>query len=604
MENLSLEKLRKKLAEIQSEKLKNDYGMDERNKRLKDLKLEDEATPDIWEKVKVANKTKEARAEYQEFKEKNDQLDYEKGVLIGKVKQYQEDIQNEKAKKRAEIEELKKNIEELEKDEKRYVLEASKRKDVMQLMSDSQDSKIYKNAKEENKKLLSQARGKKGAITTKKNKIQEKEDSITELEETLIQLDDLLAELEGKSKNKDNRKQEEEDMWKAYQEGKQAEEARKEKEIDQAFEEKQEKEKIEEEKNQKQTQEEIAMYDKIIENQDSTYILPVQGKRTKTTTVPLQREENLDIQQPKQNEEWLKDISNCKVASIKFYILNGMEPCYEVSFVNEEGELAGIRSYKGYDKIKIATADDVKGCPIKNSEKYYDLGLAEILKELDKEGGEKARYGISIYAKYYNMITLRNQETGNNPNERLDINYDFSGLYKYSNDMEQKSKLKALQKMAKISSKTKNTINTHQKAPNILQRIWKKLTSKQKALPKPEMQKEESIVQEKQNSTKDPNLAILEAKMESVLGKRPFEELVKDVIDEEGFEAEVAIEQAEKELELEREELVKVDETIDAARKWRMDNKIETHEVTKTQPNEDVDKTSKNNEKIKKENQR
>ena len=132
------------------------------------------------------------------------------------------------------------------------------------------------------------------------------------------------------------------------------------------------------------------------------------------------------------------------------------------------------------------------------ADKYYDIGMVNILKEVDE------LYGTSGVEAYKNM--QRNKYL--NKKAELDIDYDLSNLYKNPTSEEELNKIKHIKKLAKANYK--QNLASYEKAPNIFKKLWKMLTSKQKALPKQEEQKqEEPIVQqpEEQELVQEPEIS-------------------------------------------------------------------------------------------------
>lgn len=109
---------------------------------------------------------------------------------------------------------------------------------------------------------------------------------------------------------------------------------------------------------------------------------------------------------------------------------------------------------------------------IDEARKFYDKGLVEILSQVDAEFGTK---GVQ---KYENMIRNKYQQAQIEETAKLSVDYDFSGLHGKISNLENKEKLKSLQKIAKSGQNVINQIATYQKAPNILQKFWNRIHTK------------------------------------------------------------------------------------------------------------------------------
>lgn len=170
------------------------------------------------------------------------------------------------------------------------------------------------------------------------------------------------------------------------------------------------------------------------------------------------------------------------IKQINFTIKNGSLPCYTVVIVDKNGQ-EQIRPFTGFEYIN-AVAYEMKQDPtsslekeleekgIDEARKFYDKGLVEILSQVDAEFGTK---GVQ---KYENMIRNKYQQAQIEETAKLSVDYDFSGLHGKISNLENKEKLKSLQKIAKSGQNVINQIATYQKAPNILQKFWNRIHTK------------------------------------------------------------------------------------------------------------------------------
>ena len=76
------------------------------------------------------------------------------------------------------------------------------------------------------------------------------------------------------------------------------------------------------------------------------------------------------------------------------------------------------------------------------------------------------------------MIRNKYQQAQIEETAKLSVDYDFSGLHGKISNLENKEKLKSLQKIAKSGQNVINQIATYQKAPNIIQKFWNRIHTK------------------------------------------------------------------------------------------------------------------------------
>ena len=160
--------------------------------------------------------------------------------------------------------------------------------------------------------------------------------------------------------------------------------------------------------------------------------------------------------------------ATAKIENITFSIINESKPCYTIIIKDKKG-LSRKIVFEGFDKIKLvnsAQAKDLKEDKgIEEASKYYDLGLAEILEEIDKQ------YGTNGLHQYNEMHRLKLREHGAPIEDALSIDYDFSELYKKPVNEENKAKIKSLIKLVKAGRKVANPIASFQKAPGLFKKF-------------------------------------------------------------------------------------------------------------------------------------
>ncbi len=277
------------------------------------------------------------------------------------------------------------------------------------------ESMVYQSASKENAKLIASKRGKIANIRKNEKQITKLEQELTGMRDDFQELDNFMHKLSIKQKNIEKPEQE-----KPQQEG--------------------------------QTQN------------------PSHGQTAQRQTGTLAH-----------NNPTIRQAENT-IKQINFTIKNGSLPCYTVVIVDKNGQ-EQIRPFTGFEYIN-AVAYEMKQDPtsslekeleekgIDEARKFYDKGLVEILSQVDAEFGTK---GVQ---KYENMIRNKYQQAQIEETAKLSVDYDFSGLHGKISNLENKEKLKSLQKIAKSGQNVINQIATYQKAPNILQKFWNRIHTK------------------------------------------------------------------------------------------------------------------------------
>lgn len=277
------------------------------------------------------------------------------------------------------------------------------------------ESMVYQSASKENAKLIASKRGKIANIRKNEKQITKLEQELTGMRDDFQELDNFMHKLSIKQKNIEKPEQE-----KPQQEG--------------------------------QTQN------------------PSHGQTAQRQTGTLAH-----------NNPTIRQAENT-IKQINFTIKNGSLPCYTVVIVDKNGQ-EQIRPFTGFEYINTV-AYEMKQDPtsslekeleekgIDEARKFYDKGLVEILSQVDAEFGTK---GVQ---KYENMIRNKYQQAQIEETAKLSVDYDFSGLHGKISNLENKEKLKSLQKIAKSGQNVINQIATYQKAPNILQKFWNRIHTK------------------------------------------------------------------------------------------------------------------------------
>ena len=337
-------------------------------------------------------------------------------------------VKDQIIKKQEELTKLREKTEKLKQDEKELVSQIADNVTIMGMKKP--ESAVYQSASKENAKLIASKRGKLANIKKNEKQIANAEKELTSLQNDYQELDNFMNKLDIKQKGIEKSEQEKEQQERSEQEN------------------------LEQEKPQQDGQTQDSLHGQIAQKQSG-----ILAHNNPTT---------------KQAENTIKQIN--------FTIESGNIPCYIVVIENKNGQ-EQTRTFAGFQYVDtIAYSLEQESTSklekqlaeqgLEETKKFYDKGLAEILAQIDTE------FETQGVKKYKNMIRTKYQQTGIDEQSRLDINYDFSELYGKINSPENKAKLKSLQKVAKAGQKVINPIATYQKAPNILQKIWKKINTK------------------------------------------------------------------------------------------------------------------------------
>lgn len=244
-----------------------------------------------------------------------------------------------------------------------------------------------------------------------------------------------------------------------------------------------------------------------------------------------------------------------KVESVAFTVEGGIQPVYKVIVSNGKEqkeftstEISVLDTEFDSDEIK----ELVEGKKISQPEKCYDKGLATLLTQIDSELTANSLEEYQAILRYPRRYK-----------DCIKIDYDFSQLKgKVSKEM------KKLQKIARECGK--KGVAIYQKEPNIFQRIWRSLKNNVKLL-------KETPLEPNTSAERLRKVKMME-EMEEGLEDRPYELDIDNLKEYSDFSPEVAQEQLEKRAES-IEELAHLDDTIDAARKWRKENKIDVSAI-------------------------
>ena len=327
-------------------------------------------------------------------------------------------VKEQITKKQEELSKLQEKTEKLKQDEKELATQIGDNITIMGMKKT--ESMVYQSASKENAKLIASKRGKIANIRKNEKQITKLEQELTGMRADFQELDNFMHKLSIKQKNIEKPEQEKPQQEKPQQEG--------------------------------QTQN------------------PSHGQTAQRQTGTLAH-----------NNPTIRQAENT-IKQINFTIKNGSLPCYTVVIVDKNGQ-EQIRPFTGFEYINTV-AYEMKQDPtsslekeleekgIDEARKFYDKGLVEILSQVDAEFGTK---GVQ---KYENMIRNKYQQAQIEETAKLSVDYDFSGLHGKISNLENKEKLKSLQKIAKSGQNVINQIATYQKAPNILQKFWNRIHTK------------------------------------------------------------------------------------------------------------------------------
>lgn len=455
-------------------------------------------------------------------------------------------LQEEKDKIEANIQSKKENIEqEMAKFDKAYK-EAVVHGQALTLYKDP-SSKVYTAAKTELERCTKQAE-------TAQTKVKRLIRKISHLEQDLAQVDKLLDSLSN-SREMDEIAKQEDGMWAEYRA---EQEARRDKEVDEGLEAKRLEEEQEEARIAEETAKEVEGYADGLNPEE-----PIEPEHSEGTTSPNPVQQTAEqgtqssqqIPKPEKKEAW-------KVTSVTLTFHDGNKPLYKAIISNgkEEKVTYGAEIIvldKALDSDEIKQLTESKG--IHKAEKCYDKALAMLLERVDEQFGTKA-------LAEYQMLLANREMIYRYPERYVDcmsIGYDFSGLTKKAT--------KDMKKLQKIAQECEGKgVADYQKRPNIFQRIWKSLTKQTRLLKETALQPNASQEELRKVSLKES--------MEEGLEDRPYELDIDNLKDYPEFDPEVAHEQLEGRTES-LEELVHLDEMIDAAKKWRKAQQIETSTI-------------------------
>lgn len=337
-------------------------------------------------------------------------------------------VKEQITKKQEELSKLQEKTEKLKQDEKELATQIGDNITIMGMKKP--ESMVYQSASKENAKLIASKRGKLANIRKNEKQITKLEQELTGLRDDFQELDNFMHKLSIKQKNIEKPEQEKPEQ---------------------------------KEPEPKEPKQEKPQQEGKTQN-------PSHGQTAQRQTGTLTH-----------NNPTTRQAENT-IKQINFTIKNGNLPCYTVVIVDKNGQ-EQIRPFTGFEYIN--TVDyEMKQDPTSSIEKeleekgldearrFYDKGLVEILSQVDAEFGTK---GVQ---EYENMIRNKYQQAQIEETAKLSIDYDFSGLHDKISNLDNKEKLKSLQKIAKSGQNVINQIATYQKAPNILQKFWNRIHTK------------------------------------------------------------------------------------------------------------------------------
>lgn len=508
--------------------------------------------------------------------------------LQAQVQQNAENVSMQIETKNTTITKLQAEIAELEEERKSILAIVAENKAVLALKKEG--TPVYQVAKRESKNCLEKARRRANKIKGMNAQIEGLQGEIKEIEqqgktqetmlqeqlagvgeildaiyeerieraeaERVVKLEAERAEAERVAKleaEKAERLRQEDEMWKEYR--KEQEEQKKQKsEDDKKFE-----RKIKE--NEKATENQQDWEEHMMEaeadylaneseeldglNPEEQAIKPT-GQKPQGTVTPPQSAGQKPVPP---TEKW-------KIEKALFTIENGNVPVYKVIISNgkEQKEVTSNEIVLLDKKQDSNTIEMLKNkAEIYEADKYYDKGLAKVLERVD------ILYGTQGLKEYITL--LKDRELLHKEPEKyedlISIDYDFSQL-----NGKPSAEIKKLQALAKRCGEKE--ISDYEKAPNIFQRIWRRLTQRKL---EPNMSKEEM------------DKEVLKNRMEDGLENRSFGEDIYELAEYPEFSPEVAEEQLESCEGRRISEVCDAKSAISDAKKWRAEQHIETTRV-------------------------
>lgn len=424
MKKEKIEELRMKIATLQVDIDKNEKSQQYNDSLEQELLQELNETRDFTSRQEITDKIATLRAMRKELENKDliEQLQDIKAQIQAEMNQCQQKIEAKKQK----IGEIEQKNAKLQEDEKRYIAEIQENENIMELKRGKPSSKIYQSASEENKSLLQAKRGKILAMKRNDKKIKELANEISDLENTYAEFDKVLSEIEGRKQEKTEQPKKDETLDKPTDSAATSEQ------------------KVE------GTIENPGIPQTV--NENLGYDLKEDSEIISTSVLPSNR-----------------------IKEAGFYIDDNGTPIYYVLIAKADGTKETYQN-EGFEQIIPVDSEmekNLKDKGIENASKYYDLGLATILQEVDKKyhlSGQQSgltRYNDTMKNKALKDITKR---------AKIEIDYDFLNLYQMPTGQAEIDKIKYLKKLA--NRNYRENLASYEKAPNLLQRIWRKLTTK------------------------------------------------------------------------------------------------------------------------------
>ena len=237
----------------------------------------------------------------------------------------------------------------------------------------------------------------------------------------------------------------------------------------------QQEEKKEKDEEQKQEDNELDVPPQKVENEEKKPAVA-----TSKTTEVSPKIETTTPKTVSQEPQTIKPENLWKVENISFYIIDGNVPCYKVNLFNGKEEKQ--EEFIGKEYIQFLNSEEankLKNEGIKEADRVYDKGLADILGQID------SIYQTASLQQYKEMLKNKNlisRYPDKYKEEVLDIDYDLSELYTKPETDEEIKKLRKFKKI--IKANYIEGLVSYEKAPNFLKRLWRKITTR--SLPKEE----------------------------------------------------------------------------------------------------------------------
>lgn len=518
MENEKIEELKERLKGLQEKEQEFKSKQHYYEQYLADLKQEKDETKDIWKKDEMQQKIDEETAKKELEEENSKKTEAQIEEVYTSIRTEMEQSQKAIETKEQQIAKLTEKNKQLLADSIHLTEEILENEEVMKLKLGKPSSKVYTSAKQENERLLKSKRGKLSAFKKNENKMKKLTTEIENLGSYYEALSLLLPEKQEAIEEEqatekittENEKQEDlgmnDEYWEEYRTENESAEAKAIEGGKEDYEEhRKQQAKLEQEESEEDyeasrtAEDEIAWYDAELgdkKDNPEMFIARVGEERKEEQPKPESHLQNGTKLPQKPNTKPQYKILN---AGLEIEQLEEGEstPIYYVLLEKENGETFRFKRYASnyIQEVTPELQQKLEDKLITESKKYYDVGLASILKEVDEQ------FGTNGFTKYKELI--HNKFLKNKHESEINIDYDFSNQYGKILPEEQ-VQMKLIKKIAKANAKL--GLAKYEKAPNVFKRMWKNLMDLFKvkeALPEGQ---EEQIVEPQEQATQSEDV--------------------------------------------------------------------------------------------------